>query len=621
MTRMSTSISNVNGEHLKRIAVVHHVDDQWHIAVAEKQNGAPPAITGFYAVSAKASSELVQTIERIEPDRILHILPGGSVICRTFGIPHLDEDHLAEAFDLQIEAELPETIPPHRQAGAFLQWDADSSDMRLAVAMGWPGNVGAGLPIDMRDRVIYSSEIACLLQLVSHATDHGFICYADRDHQTIELILNGPGGLLIRTVRCGGGDWADAVDAAVSETANSVLVPDDLIQQWRSIATNEAVSAKHAVIASESWKSSAGNSVQFARTVVGKKPDATLSAENLTCAAAIGAYGAFGQLFTLRDEPIEEPHSFALGVANRLNQPGRAVTVAIIALICFVVFPWAGAFGKYQIVKWKAGDINSQEQQSLQTKMRSEFFTRLDEKRLPMTKLLADVSGAAPYKLQINEVNIAQDRVVRVSGNAPSAEDYSTFEQALRNTGVFREFTLSRYETAGTKVEFELTFEIDDSQRRDEDTGRLFNTSLAQHLYGEDAEDGRPVKYLSSAPNSGLRQIGRSTNRNTASRNITNTTMESGTSSGVDTKTVPLFGGGDLGGAGGSGAVKPVDKNAVPDPITDEQLQKMTYTEIRAAWMVRARLKERRSLDEATRARLKDEFARLSARMKEIGRP
>jgi len=292
MTRMSTSISNVNGEHLKRIAVVHHVGDQWHIAVAEKQNGSPPTVTEFHSVPAKASSELVQTVERIEPDRILHILPGGSVICRTFGIPHLDEDHLAEAFELQIEAELPETIPPHRQAGAFLKWDADSPDMRLAVAMGWPGNVGAGLPIDMRDMVTYSSEIACLLQLVSHATDHGFVCYADRIHQTIELILNGPGGLLIRTVRSGGGDWADAVDAAISEAANSVGVPDDLIQQWRSIATSKAASAKHVVIATDSWSSSAITSVQFARSVTGAKPDAPLSAENLTCAAAIGAFGA-----------------------------------------------------------------------------------------------------------------------------------------------------------------------------------------------------------------------------------------------------------------------------------------------------------------------------------------
>lgn len=599
---------NGSGISHKRVVVIHRQNREWRVVtMLRDEEDRRPRLDELSSVSVADISALERLIDKSDADTLVRILPSGTVVCRTFGMPRMDEGTMSGAIDLQAEAVLPSTIESHRRAAALLPWSEEVPDEFEAVAVGWPGDApddfSSGSEIEQR----FAPSMSCLVECLCYSNGNSFAAYLDRDLGTFELLMHHRGRTGVRTVRIdiSQSDWVSQVEQAFVETAMSLGIDLQELEPWRAKLRDHAADYPQMPLVDDE------TSDRFL-SEIGQETDSR-SADSwekygMALLAGAGVLGPRRNLFSMRTDPPEEQRNVAVDILQWIDRPSRAAIVLVAALLAIAVIPYVSAWSRYAALKSKIGTDAHLEQQVIEIQQTAQFYELLNKKRWPMTKLIADISGSAPYLNQIDELTIdSESGEVRLKGTSPGSDDLTVFREVLGTTGIFDRITVPRSETKANKVEFEMTFSVVDPNKPAE---RAFTDSLAHHLYPDQADQILPGQYEQGSPT--VRpSLGRG--GGTASRSSARSAMNMGGAAANQNKTsAPITSGSS------AASSQSTQRGPIPEPLSDQQIESMNYQQALASATARTKFMYDRSLDESTRTRLRDEFGRLYRRSQEL---
>ena len=606
---------------VRRVMVLHQQGLEWRSVLMsrEDKNGGIRA-EAYQSFAVDASDDLLRVIEESEAEVVVRLLPGGTVVCRTVTVPRMEDESLGEVLDLQAEAILPAGTEGHRRAVCLLPWIDRRDDEYEAIALSWPGRE----PDDDIDLLLgeqslrYAPLVSCFIEILAagdktELSTSAFVGYLDRGTGTFDFLIRHHNQSVFRTLRfdSGDSDWIDQLEGDLVETTVSAGMNPAELESWRRQVRQGATQSGPSFIVDEHlhrvmisiWSDDIDiqdNSLwnQFAPSIL----------------AGCGLMGPRQPLFQLLALPPEEKHNPIVEWLHWFDHPARAASILVIAVLLIALVPLGAAWGRYQILQSRIGDSDTVAKQAQRSRDEAQFYELLNKKRWPMTKLLADISGSAPYPVKIQEITIdSESGQVRLKGTAPVADDLSVFREVLGTTGIFDQIRVPRSETKANFVQFEMSFGVSDPTRP---VKRAFTDSLAHNLYGDDADKVKPGEYEINIPTtrSALGGGNRRRGQFDSARN-TNTTKPSTNNTLL---TMPQ---------GGATIVLPDASNAateqlssnIPAPLTQEQIQSMTYQQALDHALKRTKFLYDSHTDIQTKTRLKKEFDWLTERTKETG--
>ncbi len=575
MTRLNTPTRFNGADAPRRVVAVHRQGDQFNIVLAEQRNGRAQVVE-HQSVPVRDSERLATLLGRLAPERVVRVLPGGSMVCRIIEIPPLDEAAAIEAACLQAEADLPNMLAAHRRGTALLPWRT-SVDNRVAAAFGWPGERPLDFP-EAIENLSYCGEAASLLELLIHSgVNQGAIASLDRDHHSMELASHFMSATAVRTARLSEGQWSSDADRVVVETVLSAGADEATVVEIEQRVANAARTHRQSLVID------ADLAGRLSRVVSGATADgAWWSRFGIAVGAALAALGPRRAMVELRDQPPQVPRGVVVSTLNWISNRQRARNVAVLALLLIIVVPIVGGWTRYGILKFKTRHLEEVKAAFKERQAEADFFRTLRSHRWPMTKLLADIAGMAPYSLDFESINIDSSSLVTISGTAALGEqdDVLTFHRQLNESHLFHEVKSPNFTFGDDKIEFELQGMMANPMAR---VNRPSNVPLAEVMYGEDARGLRLGEYVfNSFILGGPRIRPRAT--------PTPRPSSPGDSQPASTGESPF----SLPSGGSSGAGAPLDsgvRSAPPPPLSDADIGKMDEAAVQKALLARAALK------------------------------
>jgi hypothetical protein len=244
------------------------------------------------------------------------------------------------------------------------------------------------------------------------------------------------------------------------------------------------------------------------------------------------------------------------------------------------------AWGRSAVLRARAAEIEQKSGGRDELEKRAALYRQLEQSRWPMAKLLNDVSGAAPVGITLQNLRLAPGQGLSVHGTAKSQELVTQFQAALNKTKVFGKASVTRTEFKEAGVEFDLVAEVANAFANVQNAEDFAAKPLAVRLYGEgasnDSVEDRPMRQ----PRTRRGERGAGAN---------------------DARTP------DPASADRRPAATASD--AVPPPVTDEEIAKMDRAAAIKGWTSRkSYVQKHPTLDAATRQRLGEEEQKMRAR-------
>lgn len=518
------------------------------------------------------------------------VLPAADFVLRTVTLTLKDDDDFAAAIDLQCEALLPENIPSWRRGGVVIR---SAGEQRQILLVGWPehehdrirnsnGANGSGA-------MYYTPDAAALAQLVRLADSDettgsaAAALFYHPGRNSLALLLAGEdaSSVPVRGVRLPAGvNTGEAVTGTLRETA--ALLDDTNININNVI--NEAVPA----LPADSTSARMYLDEHYAdvlRAVAGKRAEDEDFARHygtaLAAAAGLACSHDPSSAFTLQREPAAETVSPPAKLINFFADKRRAVTVIVACLVILLLLPLAAAGVRLALLRSRVGDASALREKQQQTMQTLTLYRAMAEHRWPMSKLLADVSAAAPVGVEVETLTLATGEQLQLSGLADSLDVLIRFQENLNRTRIFGEVQLPRRDVSDNgKVDFTLRAAVVHPYLEAQPAEDFAAETLQKRLYGETDEDNAapPDNTTAAAPGTNGRQ---DSNHESAD----------------------------------SARAQPQNSQAPPDPLTAEQMTGMSREELRKALVLRLKLKSR-PYDDVTKKRLADEINMLKTEMK-----
>lgn len=599
MTRLNTPTRFNGADAPRRVVAVHRQGDQFNIVLAEQRNGRAQVVE-HQSVPARDSARLATLLARLAPERVVRVLPGGSMVCRVIEIPPLEEAAAIEAAQLQAEADLPSMLAAHRRGTALLPWRT-SVDNRVAAAFGWPGERPLDFPESI-DNLSYCGEAASLIELLIHSgINEGTIAALDRDHHSMELASHLMGVTTVRTARLSENQWSAEAARVVVETVLGAGADEAVVDEIEQRIGNAARTQRQTLVID------ADLAGRLSRVVSGANTDtAWWSRFGIAVGAALAALGPRRAMVELCDQPPQVPRGIVVSTINWISDRQRARNVAMLALLLIIVVPILGGWTRYAILKYKTRHLDEVKAAFKERQAEADFFRTLRNHRWPMTKLLADISGMAPYGLSIDSISIDGSQLVTISGTAELGEqnDVLAFHRQLNESHLFDEVKSPNFTFGDDKIEFELQGMMANPLAKVE---RTSSKPLAEVIYGEEAKGMKLGEYVFNSFSLGGANIRpRSTPRPSPSGNSENGSM------GGSPFSFPSSGsGGAAATPDSSSARSAAPQKAPPAPLSDEDISKMDEAAVQNALLARAALKH-------SDPRLQAEWDKLVERKREL---
>ncbi|MEQ8316969.1 MAG: hypothetical protein RIE77_13935 [Phycisphaerales bacterium] len=535
------------------------------------------------------------------------LAPWGQSLVRCRGVDDLPPQELLSVLAILGDGELPERVPAWRRACGALPV---GNEGRTALLTAWmPGGEADDEAGDAR----FATAPAALGLAVSLAEGCAFA--SDSAQGVLIVAARGPEGVLVRSLR----ESPDVVstDAHVErrllEAASAVGLHED---QARSTlrASAEPGRGRRA-----GW--SAGIGEALAQKIEGWPSDAREAAKRLlpACAGmlALSDDPAVRALASLRqDEPATKAST-----GERMNAwlaSRRNVAVACAVCVLVVLFtPLLGALVREAMLGAMVARAETLREQYEADARRAAIYGQLNERVWPMTKMLAEVSAAAPVHVVLESVRMDSNAQIDIEGfvqvtaggpvlEGPPESLLTRYETALNELGTLGSVTVVRREVVGDAAEFQISARVRSAIARASLPQDFAEMSLAEVLYGEGASNTTtPVVASASTPTGRSRPSSGSSSRGEAERASRDSAIESSRESAADRRP--------------SGESGPASEDGVPTPITDAQIAELDRSELLNQWRIRNSASRDESNDAGTRARLKEEADKLIARYREVG--
>jgi hypothetical protein len=595
----------------------------------------------------------------------LLLLPSASTICRTYRLSEMAATQAEQSLRLQAEAHLLGGVPAHRVAMGLLP-ETEASD-RVGVLLAWPQQAETPRPAGRSWRVV--PEIAALLAASGGEPPSEPMLLAEPSDGSIAVVLaDARGGIAARaTCELPSEDepWRDSVRRALVETAISAGWP-------AARAAAAAAMAAEATDDAPLLAMPASSAAPFAAAVAPLPPD---PAGRLLAAAALAAAGpmeAFTRITPDAEAEEQTPLERALHSSlSRLAKPRAAVAVIAAALLVAAMVPIVAAGLRVAILRWKLPDPLGFESAMRDSERRLAVYRELQTQAWPLAKLLGDLSNCLPESIELQSVVIAHGEPITIRGLAKpegdrtGAEGIIELERRLRQTGVFDKIT-KRWEEPDARGVFSFSLSTHVTrptlQARFEADGDYAVTSFAERRYGPAARPTPSASASAGFPSASASRSASPSPRQERSPSPSaaadaapagsrpavpsaSTAASPDTSPAASPPAVVATGGSEAGGGadggdadggdapsslpergigrrradGGSRAVEvpTAEAEGLPPALSDLEISVMSKAEVRTALERVAKARQLTGLDDETKARLKADFDRLMARLRE----
>lgn len=535
------------------------------------------------------------------------VAPWARTLVRCRGVESLPSDEMVRVLDILGDGELPERVPAWRRACGALP---TAGQGHTALLTAWMPDEDD--PASDEAATTYATAPAALGLAVSLAD--GCVFASDDAQGVLIVAASGPEGLLVRALREVPGEVGsdEHVERRLREAAGAVGLHDDHVQS--ALAASASPWDGRRV----GWSQGVGEGI--ANRVQGWPKEAGEAASVLlpTCAGmlALSDDAAVRRLAGLQVSQPATQASLGQRVDGWLVSP-RHVAIACAVFVLVLLFaPLLAAKTREAML---AGKVRAAEQLSEQYQAdarKAAIYGQLNESVWPMTKMLAEVSAAAPVHVVVQSVRMdstAQidiEGFVQVAPSGPTLEGppetlVTQFESALNKLGTLGAVTIVRREVTGDSVEFQINARVRSATSRGSVPMDYAEMPLAEVLYGEGAtNDTTPIVAAASSSGGRVRPTG-SSRENGVDRSERDGAIESGRSASSDRRP--------------SGESGPASVDGVPTPITDEQIAGMDRAALMSEWRVRLSASRDTNNDEGTRARLAEEATKLIERYREVG--
>ncbi|MFG0284813.1 MAG: hypothetical protein ACF8R7_10370 [Phycisphaerales bacterium JB039] len=596
MTRAPVSLNGHRG----RAAGLHSVAGAWRLVIVE-QSGPRLSVRLAESVAAGDAAAVRERMQAAGVDHLVRVAPAEHTVCRLQPTQTGDPEQTAAALALIADAELAGVAPRWRCAAGLVQ-DPRPSGEALALLTAW--REAGPAPAQVAHGEQWTTEIAALAQLRFGAGQLAIA--ASRGAGAISLIASGGTMTVARTIREANDTpelWRTAVLGAAAESCRQVGADVQL----------ESVDPGESLV----WLDPTASSALRGRIQgLGEEPD-WLSVYGVALgAAALGTVDDPTQasLASLRATPPVQRRPLGERIAGAVASPRRAAAILAGSIALMVLAPLAVAWARVAVLEAGASRAASFQSDRAALAQQAALYEQLQISRLPMTKLLADISGATPPHVVIDTLRLARDQglilsgrihVVTGAGEATAPENpqdlITQLERNLAATGVFGEVRVGRIEVSAGSVVFEMSARVDRPLTNARPAIDFAERSLAQWLYGERGDNtARPVALAEPAavgsPNGASRRPASSPDRAASAERS-----------------------GDIGGRdAGSSSRRPegsgsASEDAIPAELTDEQIKALDRPAAMREMVSRMNARNRAGIDEGVKARLEAEIAKLRA--------
>ncbi|MCH8315868.1 MAG: hypothetical protein IIA64_07830 [Planctomycetes bacterium] len=620
------------------IGVVQRAGRNWRCLIGQTDTGVP-RITAWEEFDASQAGRIPDWLAKHDVQRVVGVLPASAVVCRTCSLPHTDAIQLQQALQLQAEAHLLGTAPPHRQATAVLD-NAPGETSRTGIMLSWPQAAPFELP-ETGLETTYASDIAALAALLDGSRPDEPLLWLDRSDGSVALAITYAGGVAFRAARELADTeqgWNERVGSVLAETALDAghtapfteSLVESLTEHLAGFDPNTAVLiAPHNILQSAQQRvHGAPNEEDWWRTY------------GITVGALLAGTDQLAPLTQLRrDAPVETP-SAAQRLLTAMSNKRIATRIVIACLIILALWPLAAARLRLLALQVRFSDIKEYVDAAQKNETQLEMYRALRQHAWPMTKLLSDIACNTPRGIDLQLIDLKHEGdMFSVSGTTKAYEGRSPQEvvaqmqQNLRAGGIFTEIYYSwgdrnnfgAYEfTLSGKVaqpyrthEYPVSLDFGKWTLRDRlyngntppaqaqsttDTSAPAEAAAGEALAAKDDPEIKPTLKLEDG-NEKPDELASAANGRRPSSARPRPVPRPGSSRSFVPGSAPLSRGNDRSPGGGV----PASQN-IPEPLSEAQINAMTLPEVTESIGLIARALERSHPDDATKVRLKNEW-------------
>jgi len=537
------------------------------------------------------------------------VAPWSRTLVRCRGVETLPSDEMVRVLDILGDGELPERVPSWRRACGALPTTGEGHTALLTAWM--PGEDD---PTADEPATTYATAPAALGLAASLAD--GCVFASDEAQGVLIVAANGPEGLLVRALRetpeVVGSD--EHVERRLREAAGAVGLHDDEVKS--ALATSASPWDGRRV----GWSSGVGEAIS--ERVQGWPKDTSEAAGVLlpTCAGmlALADDVTVRRLGGLRaTQPVAQA-SLTERVDRWLVSP-RHVAIACAGFVLVLLFaPLLAAKAREAMLTGKVRQAEELSEQYQADARLAAIYGQLNERVWPMTKMLAEVSAAAPVHVVVQSVRMDSTAQIDIEGfvqvapsgptlDGPPETLVTQFESALNKLGTLGAVTIVRRVVTGNSVEFQISAQVRSATSVGSVPLDYGEMPLAEVLYGEGATNDTTPIVISANPTGRDRPSSGSSRRRDGSsdRAERDDAIESGRIASSDRRP--------------SGDSGPASVDGVPSPLTDEQIAAMDRRTAMTEWSTRRSESRDEKHDAETRARLAEEAEKLNAHFRSLG--
>jgi Tfp pilus assembly protein PilN len=560
-----------------RVAALHRQGEQWRLLVAE-MNGDVEVLDARTLARGDVGAVRAALQEWGNP-RLVRVLPAACVVCRLIAVPDGPAAEIDSALRLIAEAELPSTMPAHRRGSGLVDMPGDPGK-RAAALVGWSGD--AGDPTIAGQAETWTAEPVALEALIRRSGT-GMILYADAAAGSVSLAAKGPQRGVLRALR----------EHAESENGWELLIAERAVQAMRSAAIDIESTRGFAASPGLQLRIDPDAEAALAASVKGLRRDPVWLGQFGVALGAAIASSRGGGLCSLTFDAPRRTRAPLEAAAEWLARPSRAWPIAAAGLAIALLAPWGLSAGRAAILSSKTGGIALQQQAEAEIALRTAFATELQQRRWPMSKLLADLAGASPVGVIVESIRLEVGQRLVVQGSADSLDLVNQLQSKLNESGVFAEASIDRTQATPDKpgVRFDVSARVVRPFSQPKGLEDFAASTLAQRLYGERASQS------STAAGSPAPSEDRPAPRGRRAAS------ESPESPGAAPRERSRS------------AATPEKKADIPPPISDDDIAKLDANTAMKEWTTRQRASKQAGIDQATRDRLKAEADKAKARM------
>ena len=629
-----------NGQSGGIIGVVQRAGKNWRCLIGQTDAGVPH-ITAWEEFDAPRAGRIADWLAEHDVQRVVGVLPASAVVCRTCSLPDTDAIHLHQALQLQAEAHLLGTAPPHRQATAVLE-NAPGETNRTGIMLSWPQSAPFELP-ETGLETTYTSDIAALAALLDGSRPDKPLLWLDRSDGSVALAITYAGGVTFRAARelaDAQQGWSERVGSVLAETALDAghtapfagSLAESLTEHLAGLDPDTAV-----LIAPHDILQNAQQRVQGA-----PNEEDWWRRYGVTVGALLAGTNQLAPLTQLRrDAPVEAP-STAQRVLTAMSNKRNATKIVIACLIILALWPLAAARLRLLALEVRFADIKDHVKAAQDNETRLEMYRALRQHAWPMTKLLSDIACNTPRGIELQLIDLKHEGdMFSVSGTTKEFEDRSPQEvvaqmqQNLRAGGIFTdiyyswgdrnnfgayEFTLSgKVAQPYRTYEYPASLDFGESTLADRlyksktppveaqaaETSSPSETPANEALVARDDPEIKPSVKLEDG-NENPDEMASAANGRRPRSARPRVVPRPGSGRSFVPGSPPLSRGDDRSPGGGA----PPSQN-IPEPLSEGQINAMSLPEVDEALGQVATALQRSHPDEVTKERLKNEFKLL----------